>query len=63
LIPKLKGKIENKILEVDLRDGRTDGKMATQLLDCPACGKRTNSRRSICVMCGAPLERPHKFEP
>jgi len=54
--------LEAKILEVDLRDGRADGKMGTRPLDCPSCGRKTNSTRSICMMCGAPLKRPHQFE-
>ncbi len=54
--------IEAKILEIDARDGRVDGKIATQVLDCPSCGKATNSRRSCCVICGAPLRRQHQFE-
>jgi hypothetical protein len=51
-----------KILEVDLRDGTTDGRMSTQITDCPKCGAKTNSKRSTCVMCGAPLEVRHSFE-
>lgn len=54
--------IEAKILEVDGRDGRVDGKIATQVCTCHACGRPTNSRRSSCVMCGAPLKRLHQFE-
>lgn len=54
--------IEDKIREIDLRDGRLDNKMNMQLFDCQACGKPTNSQRTICVMCGAPLQRPHQFE-
>lgn len=54
--------IESKILEIDGRDGRVDGKMGMQLLNCHQCGKATNSTRSICIMCGAPLSRPHQFE-
>lgn len=53
--------IEARILEVDLRDGRADGKMAAQTLACPSCGRPTNSRRQICVICGAPVPRPHQF--
>ncbi len=54
--------LENKIIEVDLRDGVADGKMRTQVLLCANCGKNTNSKRSTCVMCGAPFRRPHQFE-
>lgn len=54
--------IEAKILEIDARDGRVDGKIASRVLNCPSCGKATNSKRSSCVICGAPIKRPHQFE-
>ena len=54
--------LQTKILEVDLRDGRTDGKMQSQITDCPNCGAKTNSKRTLCVMCGAPLPVAHSFE-
>lgn len=53
--------IENKILEIDARDGKADGRMSPQLLDCWECGRPTNSSRRACVMCGAPIDRPHQF--
>lgn len=54
--------LEEKILEVDLRDGAADGKMATQILTCPSCGKNTNSKRSVCVMCGEPVKAGSPFQ-
>lgn len=54
--------IEAKILEIDGRDGRVDGKIATKLTNCTACGRPTNSSRGSCVMCGAPLKREHQCE-
>jgi hypothetical protein len=54
--------LAEKVLEVDLRDGRGDGRIATQVSDCPACGRKTNSKRTICVICGAELPRAHPFE-
>ena len=53
--------LEAKILEVDGRDGRVDGKMAPQTLDCQACGHKTNSMRQTCVMCGAPVKKTNVF--
>jgi len=55
------GDIESKILEIDGRDGQVDGKIGLQQLDCPACGRKTNSKRDSCVMCGAPIQRPSRF--
>src|SRR3954452_18588747 len=51
-----------KVLEVDLRDGTNDGRMATQITNCPSCGRKTNSKRSSCVICGAELPKAHSFE-
>ena len=53
--------LEKKILEIDLRDGKADGKLSPQPLSCPACGAKTNSARTTCVMCGAPIQAPGKF--
>lgn len=55
--------LEKKMSEVDGRDGKCDGRIASQLLVCPACGQNTNSKRSTCLMCGAVIKRPHAFEP
>ena len=54
--------LENKILEVDLRDGKADRKITTRVLSCPSCGKNTNSKRNNCIMCGAPLSKSNQFE-
>ena len=54
--------LEVKMLEIDARDGKVDGKITTQALSCHACGRPTNSKRNRCIMCGAALRRQHKFE-
>jgi hypothetical protein len=54
--------LATKVLEVDLRDGRTDGRMATQVTNCPSCSRKTNSKRASCVICGAELPKAHPFE-
>jgi len=53
--------LEKKMLEIDGRDGCVDGKIGVQQLDCPSCGRKTNSRRGSCVMCGAPIKPPYQF--
>ena len=53
--------LDKKILEIDLRDGKADGKIAAVVLECPACGAKTNSKRTTCIMCGAPLHSPNKI--
>lgn len=48
--------------EIDIRDGALDGKMRSQVMTCPTCKRRTNSRRTICMYCTHPIPRPHAFE-
>lgn len=43
-----------KVQEIDLRDGRLDGKVARQPPSkCPQCGRAISARRTLCVFCGA----------
>ena len=53
-----------KIQEVDLRDGRADGKIGASPIACPDCGRMANSRRRACMYCGASLRdgQKHVFE-
>jgi hypothetical protein len=51
-----------KVTEIDQRDGKIDGKMGISVMDCPACGQKTNSKRSSCLMCGYPMAKQHLFE-
>jgi len=42
------------IQEIDLRDGKLDGKVArTAAPDCPRCGRKLMSKRPVCLYCGA----------
>jgi hypothetical protein len=54
--------IETRALEIDLRDGKADGKMNSQLVVCPACARNNNSTKKTCMYCGAELPRNHLFE-
>ena len=47
--------ILQKMREVDLRDGRADGKLAPGPVTCPACGRETSSTRKTCLYCGEQL--------
>ena len=54
----------DKIEEVDLRDGRRDGKIGTRPVECPACGRMANPRRRMCMYCGTSVRggEEHVFE-
>lgn len=51
-----------QIQEIDMRDGRLDGKVAKQSPSkCPQCGRTISARRPMCVFCGAAsTEAPFK---
>ncbi|MFM2297475.1 MAG: hypothetical protein RL117_1182 [Verrucomicrobiota bacterium] len=51
-----------KMLEIDGRDGKVDGKIATSQTSCSSCGRPSNSRRSSCVICGSEIPKQHRFE-
>jgi len=52
----------NKVTEIDLSDGKLDGKVAKkERPDCPSCGKKMG-RHPVCIWCGTatlrdPFER------
>lgn len=54
--------LEEKILEVDLRDGIENGKINYDIVNCLSCGKKANSTRGFCFFCGAPTSKEHAFE-
>lgn len=46
-----------KIEEVDLRDGKLDGKIANVKQACSGCGRTNNAKRGRCLYCGTILPR------
>lgn len=44
-----------RIQEIDLQDGRLDGKVAKEKIrpDCPQCGRKLMGQRPVCLYCGA----------
>ena len=54
--------LKAKILEIDARDGRVDGKMGSEVIDCPHCGQKTGTNRGRCVFCGETVEGSHSFD-
>ena len=45
-------KLNAKIVEIDLRDGQKDGKMAPTPKRCPKCGAMMSPRFGRCLFCG-----------
>jgi hypothetical protein len=50
--------LEAMIHEVDMRDGVVDGKITSQPVRCPTCGRVSNSRHAKCMYCGQLFEKP-----
>jgi hypothetical protein len=48
--------LEKIAQEVDLRDGVQDGRMSEHPLQCPKCGRVSNSRHKKCLYCGLLFE-------
>ncbi|MBU1239194.1 hypothetical protein KKF84_07185 [Myxococcota bacterium] len=42
----------SKIREIDLRDGKLDGKISRELLHCPMCGRVMSKKHAQCLYCG-----------
>ena len=56
------GDILAKMEEIDLRDGKKDGKIGHKPLVCPKCDRTANSSRTKCLYCGEVLVKDHVFE-
>ena len=53
-----------KMNEIDLRDGKLDGKVDSSRLtatECPDCGNKIGKRRTNCYWCGARVEGVSPF--
>lgn len=53
--------ILHKMQEIDLRDGKADGRIAPKPTACPDCNRTNNGARTSCVYCGKPLPSPEIF--
>jgi hypothetical protein len=50
-----------KMAEIDSRDGMIDEKIGAETIDCPHCGRKTNTRSGACFYCGKPVRDSHVF--
>ena len=48
----------NMLQDIDLRDGKLDGKVAKQENpNCPHCGRKLMGKHPICLYCGTAVDR------
>ncbi len=43
-----------RVEQIDLADGKADGKMTVRIVKCTACGRTLGRRHRKCLYCGAP---------
>ena len=53
--------ILKKMEEIDLRDGKRDGKISTTIFECASCGRKVSSSKSNCLYCGTAISHNHLF--
>lgn len=51
-----------KMQEIDLRDGRLDGRIKSPPVNCPSCQRITNGERRACLYCGVRIPGGNIFE-
>jgi predicted Zn-ribbon and HTH transcriptional regulator len=54
--------VVRRMVEIDQRDGRKDGKMGGAPLPCRKCGRTTNTAQKYCVYCGEPVTDGNLFQ-
>lgn len=55
------GDLATLIEQIDLRDGKLDGKAAKQPQMCSACGRVVSVRTTVCLYCGAQNQKTAVF--
>ena len=54
--------LREKMQEVDLRDGKPDGRLRATTIACGNCSRPVNSRRGMCIYCGDDMVTEQVFD-
>lgn len=54
--------LDEKVMEIDLRDGVADGKMGGAARSCTECGRKVSGRHKKCLYCGTEIGKEHVFK-
>jgi hypothetical protein len=54
--------LTNKVNEIDLRDGKLDGKLVTAIMLCPSCERTLFKGHDKCLYCGAEYTTTDPFD-
>lgn len=52
----------NRVQEIDLRDGKLDGKVQSGIIECPQCHRPLSQRHRKCMYCEYEFSGGHAFE-
>jgi hypothetical protein len=53
--------LEERIEQLDLKDGKLDGKLSNNVTHCPDCSHKLNKRHKNCFYCGAKVSNNDVF--
>jgi hypothetical protein len=51
-----------RMREIDVRDGKLDGRISPRVASCSRCGRKSSATRKECIYCGAKLPAENVFE-
>src|SRR5262245_5168357 len=54
--------VVRRMMAIDQRDGKKDGKMGGAPVPCRKCGRTTNTVQKYCIYCGEPVVDGHLFQ-
>jgi hypothetical protein len=54
--------LKDKVSEIDLRDGKLDGRLKKGVKKCDRCNRMLNPRHKTCIFCGYPVQDVDVFD-